>query len=106
MAKYSGMVGFSLQEQTSPGVWTPTITERHLRGDTLNDVASWRSSENRVNDNINIQQRISLMADPFTYKHYSDLVYITLDGVKWKVSTIEVKRPRLLVSLGGLYNGQ
>lgn len=109
MAKFTGLVGYVTQTETSPGIWQSIPVERKMRGDVLR-LASSVTSDGRVrdgsiNDDIDIQQRISLVADPFSYENFSSLKYIVYMGVKWKISGVEVQRPRLILTLGGVWNG-
>ena len=103
MAKYAGLVGYATQEETRPGVWSNVIVERMMRGDVIRLAASHTSSE-KVNDDVTLQNRISLVGDPFAYDNFLNIKYLTYMGIKWKVQGIEVSRPRLIVSLGGVWN--
>lgn len=104
MAKYAGLVGYATQEETTPGVWTQVITERMMRGDVIGQGYNFTPAD-KVNDNIGLSHRISLVADPYAYNHVSKLVYVTYLGQKWKVSSVEINRPRLTLTLGGVWNG-
>ena len=104
MGKWFGKIGYAVREQTSPGVWTDLITEREYYGDTVRNWNSRYSQSNNVNDNITVQNSISIIADPFAYEHFSAIRYVVFMGTKWKVDSIEVQYPRLLVTLGGVYN--
>lgn len=104
MAKYFGAIGYSAQKQTSPGVYENVIQEREYFGDIL---ARNRRLENGdgLNDDIQLKNRVSIVADAFAYAHFRDILYITVMGEKWKVSDVDVQSPRLILTLGGLYNG-
>lgn len=105
MAKFYGEIGYSIQEETAPGVWEPTITTREYYGDTLVNIRNLQSSEN-LNDNINISNEISIVADPFAYDNFHNMLYVKYMGAKWKVRKVEVKYPRLILQIGGVYNGK
>lgn len=105
MAKYAGLVGYSTQKETTPGVWTNDIVERKVRGDVIRLSSSFHDSSEKVNDDLALEHRISIVADPFAYENFTNLKYITYLGHKWKVVSIEVQRPRLIISLGGVWNG-
>ena len=66
-----------------------------------------RSLENSgdVNDNINISNRISIVADPYAIQNFHTMRYATFMGTKWKVKSVNVNYPRLILSLGGVWNG-
>lgn len=105
MAKWFGKVGYEITENTKPGVWEPQITERSYFGDMLSDVAK-RSATNKVNDDLSVANRISIVSDPFADQHFSQIKYVEIMGTLWEVSTVEVQRPRLILSVGGAYNGK
>ena len=60
----------------------------------------------QLNDNVNIANQISIVADPFANQHFHNMRYVAYMGAKWKVTTVEVQRPRLILTIGGLYNGK
>lgn len=104
MAKYCGMIGFAETVETSPGVWTPQITERKYYGD-LNRNSRRLQSANQVNDNIVISNELSIVADKHAIDNFHAIRYAMFKGVKWKVETAELQYPRLILTLGGEYNG-
>jgi len=103
MNKYFGKIGFAITEETKPGIWKEQITEREYYGDVLRDYAN-RTSGQGLNDDIMINNQISIISDPFAYNNYSSIKYVEWMGAKWKCRSVEVKYPRLLLSLGGVYN--
>lgn len=103
MAKFSGNVGFTSQEETRPGVWEEVKTERTMRGDVLSLAMSVQSGD-KVIDDINLNNRISLVADKYSYENFHNLKYIVYLGGKWKVTNVDVQRPRLILTLGGVWN--
>ena len=106
MAKFYGKIGYAMTAETSPGVWTDQITERFYSGDLVRNTTSrWTTSEN-VNDDLEITNSISILADPFAYQHFHCMKYIEFAGSLWKITSVEVVRPRLILTLGGLYNGK
>lgn len=105
MAKFSGVIGYSESVETSPGVWTQKITERKARGDVLRNYRKWEGTEN-LNDNLVINNTISIVADKYAYDHIFAIKYVKYMGVEWKVENVEIQPPRLILSLGGVYNGE
>lgn len=105
MAKYCGMIGYAGLVEIEPGIWEDGITEREAIGDML---SNYRSLENSgdINDNINIANKISIVADPYAINNFHAMRYAEFMGAKWKISNVEVKYPRLILTLGGLYNGK
>lgn len=104
MAKFFGKIGYAETVETTPGVWEEKITEREYFGDLIRNTRSLQSGE-QLNDNINISNEISIVADPFAYENFHSMRYVEFMNAKWKVSSIEVQYPRLILSVGGLYNG-
>lgn len=100
MAKYCGMIGFAETVETSPGVWTPQITERKYYGD-LNRNSRRLQSANQVNDNIVISNELSIVADKHAIDNFHTIRYAMFKGIKWKVETAELQYPRLILTLGG-----
>ena len=104
MAKYYGKIGYAETVETNPGVWTEQITERSYYGDMIRNTRRLQSAE-QVNDNINIANDLSIIADPYAINNFHAMRYAEFMGTKWKISNVEVQYPRLILTLGGLYNG-
>ena len=105
MPKFYGAVGYAETVETSPGVWEEQITERNYYGDVIRNTRRLQSAD-KVNDDINISNEISIVADPYANDHFYAIRYVVFQGAKWKVSNVDVQYPRLILSLGGLYNVQ
>lgn len=105
MSKYFGTIGFGFTVETDPGVWKPIIKERQYYGDVRRLFKKWEM-QNQVNDNVNINNEISIVADPYAYEHFASMRYIKWMGVKWKITSVEVQYPRLILNIGGVYNGE
>lgn len=105
MAKFYGAVGYAVTEETKPGVWEEKITERMYYGDLSSNTRRLQSTE-RLNDNINIANEISIVADPFANENFHSMRYVEFMGAKWKITNVEVQYPRLILSVGGVYNGE
>lgn len=105
MAKYFGAIGYAEQEETAPDVWQEKIVEREYFGDVTRNQKSWDQGDG-LNDDLNIDNVLSIVADPYAYNHFHTIRYVTWMGAKWKVKRVEVQRPRLLLYVGGVYNDQ
>ena len=105
MSKYFGKIGYGVSEETRPGVYVQRIVEKDYYGDIVRNT---RRLENggKVNDDLNINMTLSIVADPFAYQNFHQIKYAEYMGSKWKVSSIEVQYPRLILTLGGVYNGE
>lgn len=104
MAKYYGAVGYATSVEVRPGIWKDEITERKYYGDVIRNNRRLESGE-QVNDDINISNEISILADPYANENFHLIKYVEFMGTKWKVSNITVQFPRLILSVGGVYNG-
>lgn len=105
MPKFYGAVGYTKTVETSPGVSVEQITERNYYGDVIRNTRRLQGAD-KVNDDINISNEISIVADPYANDHFYAIRYVVFQGAKWKVLNVDVQYPRLILSLGGLYNVQ
>lgn len=106
MEKFYGKVGYCVttEDPTESGVFRDVTTERMYYGDVLKNQSRWQSAQN-LNDDLRVGNRISILADAYAYQNFSNIKYVEWMGVLWKVTDIEVERPRLILTLGGEYNG-
>ncbi len=105
MAKFYGVIGFAENIEISPGLWEERITERSYYGDLSRNIRNLQSSGS-VNDDINISNEISIVADPYAEQNFHTMRYVEFMGTKWKITSIEVLYPRLKLTVGGVYNGR
>lgn len=105
MAKFYGKIGYANTVETKPGVYEEQIVERSYYGDLIRNIRRLQSAD-QVNDNINISNEISIVADPYATNNFHTMRYAVFMGTKWKISNVEVSYPRLILTLGGVYNGQ
>ena len=105
MAKFVGVVGFVESSETTPGVWRNNEYARTYRGDVLSGNPGWQTNPDSTNDDLTISSQISIVADSFAYQHSHVMKYVEFMGAKWEIKKIEPRRPRLILTLGGLYNG-
>ena len=103
MTRWCGVIGYAETLEIEPGVWSEEFTERKYYGDLLRNSRRLQGSQ-QVNDDITISNQISILADPYAVKHFHAIRYAELFGTKWKVSSVEVQYPRLILELGGIYN--
>ena len=104
MAKFFGVIGFEETQETKPGVFEPTITKRNYSGDIIRSSKRNESGE-KINDDILISNQFSIVGDKYAYNHIYGMKYITYMGANWKITDVEIQHPRLILSIGGLYNG-
>lgn len=103
MAKYCGKIGYGMTVEKTPGVFVLEVTERTYYGDVIDDTRKWEKGED-INDDFNITNKISILADSFAYENLNAIRYAEFMGIKWKVKSAGVSYPRLILSLGGVYN--
>ena len=103
MTRWCGVVGYAETLEIEPGVWSEEFTERKYYGDLLRNSRRLQGSQ-QINDDITISNQISILADPYAVQHFHAIRYAELFGTKWKVSSVEVQYPRLILELGGIYN--
>lgn len=106
MAKFFGKIGFIETSETRPGVWTEQVVEREYYGDLLRNSKRWSASSNSINDNLNISNQISIVADPYAVNNFHSMKYVKYMDACWKISDVEVEYPRLVLTAGGVYNGE
>lgn len=104
MARYFGRVGFAETAETAPGVWEEVITQHEYYGDVIRNARRWENGES-LNDNLIISNSISILADDYAYEHLANIRYVEWLGAFWKPTHIEVQRPRIILQVGGVYNG-
>lgn len=102
--KWHGVIGFADTIEEEPGIWTEDIFEHKYYGDVIRNTRSLQSS-GQVNDDVNVSNLISIIADPYAMKTFHSIRYIEFMGTKWKVTNVEVQYPRLILTIGGVYNG-
>ncbi len=105
MAKFYGAVGYAETIESRPSIWQERVIERLYYGDIIRNARRLESGES-VNDNITINNSISIVADPYAREHFFAIRYVKWMGIAWKVTNVEVQSPRLLLTIGGVYNGQ
>ena len=104
MPKFYGNIGYAISKETAPGVWVEDIVEHKYSGDVYRNTRKLQSG-NQANDSIDISNEISILSDPFANENFHSMRYVTYMGAKWKVSSVEVRHTRLILTVGGLYNG-
>lgn len=105
MAKFYGPIGFAETVETEPGIYEEQITERSYYGVLTRNTRALQTSDS-VNDNINISNEISIIADPYAEQNFCAMRYVQFGGAKWKIINVNVQYPRLILTTGGVYNGQ
>ena len=108
MARFSGKVGYLITTEEyvdgePTGVWKETYKERSYFGDLNQLTSRWNSGSN-LNDDIKLNNSISIVADPFAYENFQYMRYVVWNGQRWKIESATVQPPRIVLSIGGVYN--
>lgn len=105
MARFFGKVGFAQPAtETVPGVWVEGIVERELFGDVLRPSRQSRDAD-KINNDLSVTNVVSVVADDYANENISAIRYVKWAGALWDVVDVDIERPRLLLRLGGVYNG-
>lgn len=104
MAKFQGTLGYGESVEKAPGVWEDVVTERNYYGDVLRNSRSLQNGID-VNNDLSVGNSISIVADEYANGHFFAIRYVKWAGVLWTVADVTVESPRLLLRLGGVYNG-
>lgn len=101
--KYYGNIGFASYEETRRGIATPVTIARPYYGEVIRLNRRWENAH-QLNDNINVNNSISILSDPYANENFSNIRWVEFMGSKWKVTNVELQYPRLILTIGGLYN--
>lgn len=104
MAKFYGKIGYAQTIEITPGTWKEVVTERSYTGDLIRNTRKLQGAD-KVNADITVSNEVSIIADPFANGNFHSMRYIEFMGAKWKIESVEVMYPRLILTIGGLYNG-
>ena len=104
MSRFYGEVGYAPTVETKPGVWEEKIIKRNYYGDVTRNMRRYQTAE-KLNDDLVVNNQISIVADPYAMQNFHLIRYVEWMGAKWKVSNVDVQYPRLILEIGGVYNG-
>ena len=105
MPKFVDVIGYGEAQEVTPGVWQDVIVERRLFGDVIRSSRRLQESSEKLNSDITVNVAISVVADAYARNHIFAIRYVKWAGARWTVSHVDVQFPRLILTLGGLYNG-
>ena len=106
MAKFYGVIGYVLtvEDPEAPSSYIFQTEEREYSGDVTRNLSKYESG-GQVVDDFNISNTISIVADPFAFQNFQAMKYIEYMGAKWKIRNAEVQYPRIILNIGGVWNG-
>lgn len=107
MARFHGVVGYAEAKEnpSGSGIWVDEITEFPYSGNIIRNTRNLEGGDDRLNENIRVANSISILADQYAVEHFFAIKYVGWAGTLWTVTQVEVKRPRLVLTLGSVYNG-
>ena len=107
MAKFHGNVGYgiSVEDPVDSGVFVDTIVEKPYFGDVIRNTRRLDPASDTVNLDISVGNSISILANEYAFEHWHLIKYVQWEGHLWTVTSVEVQRPRLILSIGKVYNG-
>ena len=104
MARFYGKIGFIFGSiETRPGIWVESQAVRNYYGDVMKRRLSWEKSSETINDSIKIGNQFSILADEYAEEHLYAMKWIEWKGVKWKITSVEIERPRMILTIGDVY---
>lgn len=104
--RFAGKIGYvkTVQDENDDSIWTIQTTEKLVYGDVLRDTRN-NDKSSYLNDNFTITNQFSIVADSYAYHNLQYIKYVEYLGVKWRVTSVDtLQRPRLVLSVNGVYN--
>lgn len=105
MARFYGVVGYVVEEEGAVDVILQKPVERYYKGDFIKNRRKLEAGVSTA-DNVSLANQVSIIADPYALVHIFAIRYIKWMGSAWKVNEVEVSYPRLILTIGGVYNGE
>lgn len=102
--KFFGNVGYGHVVDRQNGIWEDEITVLEYYGDVVRNTRRLATGE-EINSDLSTGNSISIVADAYANEHFFAIRYVEWAGALWTVTEVEVQSPRLLLRLGGVYNG-
>ena len=104
--RWYGSIGYEVTEETRSGIWEPKLVERKYYGEVHRNTSRWSPSSESTNGSMSVNNQISIVADPYAYENFHHIRCVEFMGALCDVTNIEVQRPRLILTIGGVYNGK
>lgn len=105
MRKFYGPIGFAETVETKPGVWTNSIVEHNYYIDVDKFNIKHTTNSDSTNDDLDVNSQFSFIADPFAVNHFTSMKYIEFMGTRWKILSVLPRDHRLVLTVGGVFNG-
>lgn len=106
MARFHGKVGFVIvSDNQETGISGEEVVEKTFFGKIEEHSRRWQSSD-MVTDDLQMGNQIAIVATDYAYKHATAIRYCEFMGGLWTVTQIRVRKPEIVLTLGGVYNGK
>lgn len=105
MTRFYGKIGFAVDVDEGHGVWGKAVTEKNYKGDVLTNMRRYETRSDSTNDDLLVNNKISILSDSFARENIGNVLFAEWGGTCWKVTNVEIQYPRLILTLGGVYNG-
>lgn len=103
--RWYGKIGYANSSTDEDGITTEEITEKEYCGDVYRSNHRW-DNNNSVNGTVRTSSQISILSDPYIIGNCQNIRYAEYMDNLWCVVDVEIQYPRLLLTLGGVYNGK
>lgn len=104
--KFAGKVGFWIKNvETKPGIFSDKMVERSYTGEVSRSYQKWNSQDSSTVSDLRLNNQISILSDLYAIQNCESIKYVLWNGAYWKVNTIEIAYPRLVLEIGGVWNG-
>lgn len=104
--RYAGKIGFVKTVDLGNGIHNPETTERQYIGDVIRNTARWKENQDSINGDITINNQLSILIDPYALENFQYMKYIEWMGTLWNIESVEINYPRVILTIGGVYNGE
>ena len=103
--RFFGKVGYQIETEDTDSVWVKTMVAKSYFGDVIRNNTR-RDTGDTINDQVDVNNRISIVADPFAFENFQNMKYVEWLKQLWNIKSIELQPPRIILEVGGVYNGE
>ena len=103
--RFFGKVGYQIETEDADSVWVKTMVAKSYFGDVIRNNTR-RDTGDTINDKVDVNNRISIVADPFAFENFQNMKYVEWLKQLWNIKSIELQPPRIILEVGGVYNGE
>lgn len=100
--KWAGEIAYSMQVETEKHVWDEQVVKKPAMGDLI-EFSKNNDQSNNINVDFSLSNQLSVVMDPFIQNNFQNILYVTINGGKWTVSSAKIRYPRIILSFGKLY---